>query len=88
VRTGLDIAPRSAELRFGKVRRELPVHADSEIGAPNKTDVASRYCQLREGGASFGRNGGDMLYRKPPRAFQWLVNLKGKLWARNLVNKP
>jgi hypothetical protein len=26
--------PRSAELRFGKVRRESPVRADSEIGAP------------------------------------------------------
>ena len=26
--------PRSAELRFGKARRESPVHADSEIGAP------------------------------------------------------
>jgi hypothetical protein len=26
--------PRSAELRFGKVRGESPVHADSEIGAP------------------------------------------------------
>ena len=25
---------RSAELRFGKVRRESPVRADSEIGAP------------------------------------------------------
>src|ERR1035437_5077106 len=25
---------RNAELRFGKVRRESPVHADSEIGAP------------------------------------------------------
>src|ERR1017187_3211086 len=24
----------NAELRFGKVRRESPVHADSEIGAP------------------------------------------------------
>ena len=25
---------RSAELRFGKIRRESPVRADSEIGAP------------------------------------------------------
>jgi len=34
--------PRSAELRFGKVRMESPVRADSEIGAPVQNGIALR----------------------------------------------
>jgi len=51
-RAHLDTAPmqhrgkRSAELRFGKVRRKSPVRADSEIGAPG---AVSRCAQMTVG---------------------------------------
>jgi hypothetical protein len=36
---------RSAELRFGKFRRDLPVRADSEIGAPFSATQHGNECQ-------------------------------------------
>ena len=40
------VMPRSAELRFGRVRRQSLVRADSEIGAPQMGGTAARSIQL------------------------------------------